>query len=123
MDDLQYLQSKASSTTIRAILDQTCDKALLDALDSLIQRARSSRRLHFRDPLSTDIAARLPVGGNVWNDIRLYCKRRLNDDLLSPFYLLECLLCIYQPVDTGAWIAPSILTRLEPHLLFDDDHL
>src|SRR5215831_13746971 len=116
MDDLQYLQSKASSTTIRAILDQTCDKGLLDALDSLIRRARSSHRLHFGVPLSPDIAARLPVEGNVWNDIRLYCKRRLNDDIVSPYFLLECLLRIYQPVNSGAWIAPSILARLEPHL-------
>lgn len=122
-EDIKLLRSHVSRVSLESVLNGSCDATFLQALDELVRKARSKKTAHLGYLLPSLIAARLPVKNDAWVRIRDYCKRRLNDDFLAPTQLFEAIVCIFQPIEVGAWIEQGIVSNLEPRFEFDNDGL
>ena len=123
MQDLEELRKLINDIALADVLHRQCDEELLKSLDSVVLKYRSSRTTHFGYILGPRIAEQLTEDGNAWLYLQSYCGSRLDDDIIAPAHLLECLLYIYEPKEAGAWIGNNVLAKREPKLQFDKDNL
>jgi hypothetical protein len=108
---------------IPEILNMTCDKSALAAIDACIHDSLASGSPTFGVLISTEIADRFSAEGDGWEKVRGYCRHRFNDDMLAPYHFVKCLLRVCRPTNLGVWVATNALEELEPDLLFDNDGL
>ncbi len=120
-DTIKQIKKLAADTTIPDLLTESCSVDLLLAFDTLVRDSLGSRCCNFGYVRSPEIADK--ISPDTWMQIREYCYRRLNDDLLPPPHLLAAILYIYTPGQVHAWIGSDTLRHLDEHLIFDNDGL
>lgn len=120
-DKIEEIKRLASATQIQDLLTESCGEDLLYAFDKLVRDSLGSRFCHFGYVKSPEIADK--ISPDTWTQIRKYCHRRFNNDLLPPPHLLAAILYIYAPDQVHAWIGTDVLRHLDGHLMFDNDGL
>lgn len=116
---VQELREKFKNVALSNILKEKYDDDLLICLDNFIIERKSNRNLYINVLIAPKVSKKLLKDENAWEIISDFCIRRYNEDIKTPYILLDTLVLIFQPNHIGIWIDKEIVFKSESFLEID----